>query len=189
MENKIQSLFWGILAAGAALFIELILASLFKIDILESIASSFVIIIILSVFVEEIIKYIIIIKKIDDFSFGRSAIINSWIAGAGFASVEMFLIYQKILSDNIILNESDFIKITLLHMLTFGIFGYRITIRKDNILDYRTFIFLFSLHLLYNLSAQFAGEFGYFMGISVLTILFLYNIFGFFVVNKRLAHE
>jgi len=189
MKNKIQSFFWGIFTAGVALFLELILASFFKVDYLDTANIIFVIIMIASVIIEEVTKYIVILKKIIFLSFGRNAIINAWIAGVGFYLVEIFIFYQKALMENLDFNQIDLFKIGLLHILTFGIFGYRIAIKKDNKLDVGIVAIVVSLHFTYNISSQYMGEATYFVINLVLIALVAYNIFGFFVVNKKLAHN
>lgn len=189
MKNKIQSFFWGILAAGAALFLELIVAFFLKIDHLDASITVFIIMIAFSVVIEEIIKYTVILKSIDILSFGKGAITNAWIAGIGFSLVEISFLYQKILTENLIFDKMDMFKASLLHILTFGVFGYQIAIKKDRKLDIVMITIVAIMHFTYNISTQYKDETTYSTGTLVLLILLLYNIFGVIVVNKKLAHE
>ncbi len=187
MKNKIQSLFWGIIVAGTALFLELLFSSFLKIDQLNTFGTTLIILIIFSVLIEELLKYTVILKSIAPISFGANAIINAWIAGVGFSLVEIFIFYQKFLTENIIFNQIDLIKISSLHILTFGIFGYRAAIKRNN--DLSAIISIILLHFAYNISTQYPGEMAYFIGNMTLAVLILWNIFNIITVNKRLAHE
>lgn len=189
MKNKVQSLFWGILAAGAALFIELLIASVLQIDDLSVANVIFIITIASSAFIEEIFKYIVIIKSIDTFSFGRSAIINSWIAGLGFSLVEILFFLQKVSLENLLFDRIDLFKVAFLHILTFGIFGYKVATKENNKLDIGLIVVLSVIHFTYNMTVQYSSEIAYPAGNLILLILFLYNIISFITVNKRLAHE
>lgn len=189
MKNQIQSLFWGILAAGAALFVELVITSFFDIDALESAGTLLVLIIALTSLTEEVFKYIVVIRSIDPISFGRSALLNSWIAGLGFSIVEILFFYQKVLSENLIFDKIDLIKVGLLHIFTFGIFGYKVATKEDNKIDISLILALTLIHLAYNMTVQYSETIVYPAGSLILIILFLYNVFSFIAVNKRLADE
>lgn len=189
MKNKIQSFFWGILTAGIVLFLELILDSFFNIDYSDTANIIFVIMIALSVVIEEIAKYIIILKKVSLLSFGRNAMVNAWMAGIGFFLVEFFIFYQKSLMENLIFNQMDLLRIGLLHILIFGVFGYRVAIRKNDKLDISIIAIVIILHLVYNISIQYMGEISHFAVNLLLIVLALYNVFGIITVNKKFAHN
>jgi len=115
---QIEALFLGIIAGAGALVIE----AVFPLNNNPA-DHYFILFVLIAVFIEEFIKYIIIWKRVDAISLGRSLVFNSFLVGLGFSIVELGLLwYQKEISwpasQNIIL------PIALLHISTAGIIGY-----------------------------------------------------------------
>lgn len=187
MKEKIQSLFWGIISAGAALFIELIFFAIISSADTTNAETSLLVMLALSVLVEEIVKYITILRQIEPISFGRSAIINAWIAGIGFSLVEVAIFYQKSQLENLVFDWKDLIKISLLHISTFGIFGYKISMKEDNRIDIGLILSLAIIHFAYNISTHYQETIGYPIDIFILSLLLLYNLYDIVIVNKKLA--
>ncbi|MDD3498494.1 MAG: hypothetical protein PHH24_03255 [Candidatus Moranbacteria bacterium] len=189
MKSAIESFFWGIIAAGAALFIELVLSLFLKLDYYGSTESALLAVMAISAFTEETIRYIVVFKKIDLISYGRGAIFNAWISGVGFWLVEAFLFYQKVASENLIIDRVSLLKTGFIHILTFGIFAYRVSIREDNRINLGALSLIILIHMAYNFSTQYENYAATVAENAILAALFLYNVFIFFIVNKKLAHE
>jgi RsiW-degrading membrane proteinase PrsW (M82 family) len=190
MKNLIQSFFWGIIAALTALFIELVFVSFTDPGNLEKGTNTFLIIIIASVFIEEIIKYIVAYKQIFLLETGRKAIINGWFAGIGFSLVEIIISKQKIANENLLFDQFDLYRTGLFHILVFGFFAYRSQINKFSKIDIHAISLMIMLHLLYNLSLEYINIHNIFsLANFAIVVLIFYNLYSFIVVNKRLAYR
>ncbi len=192
MPVYIQLFFWGIITAGMALVGQLILIIIIYNNIdLNKLAIASLLFLAFFVLIEELLKYFIIIKKILLFDNRKNKIIiNSWIAGMGFSTVEMFIIYQKKIINDITLNGFDLVGIILLHILTFGFLGYRLAIKKSISIDIFAIAFVFTLHFIYNFSTLYLPNSpSIAIKATIITILLISNIFALFIVNKKLAQE
>jgi hypothetical protein len=190
--KQIESLFLGIIAALGALVIELFVfavfgtASLDKNIIAENV-SSLNYLLVVTVFIEEIFKYLIIIKRIEYFSIGRALILNSLLVGLGFSGVETALIYLGSAGGTI--PYQSLIEIISIHIFTAGIIGYFIATRNPKKIS--TFAIAVVLaaffHLSYNILALYRNDW---ISISIpifLGMLLAISIFNLIVVNRKLA--
>lgn len=185
--NKIiQSFFWGIFAAGFALITEMLLQTFF--GIILSPAYSLTVFthlsfsIFLFVLIEEISKYIVISKKILLYSEGKSTLLNSFVAGAGFSLVELFFIYN--FSAPELFTPQTLLQIAILHIATFGIIAYYSTPNKITLTPV---LFTFIVHFLYNLIVL-LGEKTFPLAIPLLlAVLVLLNIWNLFTTGRKLA--
>ncbi|KKP57196.1 MAG: hypothetical protein UR51_C0022G0001, partial [Candidatus Moranbacteria bacterium GW2011_GWF1_34_10] len=95
LKNTIQSLFWGIITAGMSLIFQLVIISLaissrYSAETDKILLGSVLFLAIYSLS-EESFKYFIVTKKIINLSYGKTFLLNSWIAGIGFSLVESFI--------------------------------------------------------------------------------------------------
>lgn len=194
--RQIESILWGMFAAIGALFFEAIvfvLVSIFFIpgkELSLDFSSPLNYILIASIITEEAFKYLIIAKKIESFSYGRSLIVNSLLVGLGFSLIELLLIYGKFFANlNLSFGPGEIIGLVLLHVLTSGIIGYFVAFQGAK--KYRTLIqtiVLVSLiHFSYNALVICPNEFTNFLIIFLLGILAAVNVFNIAVINKKLA--
>ncbi|HFC77049.1 MAG TPA: hypothetical protein ENJ27_02365 [Candidatus Moranbacteria bacterium] len=190
MKNYLQSFFWGLIAAGMALVLQIFLTLLFYNNInLNKFEFFSLLFLAFFVLIEESFKYLILVKKISIFSLSKKKLLlNSWFAGIGFSMLEIFILYQKKIIDNIMLDKLALIEIVLLHILTFGILGY-ITFTKRKINKIRIFVFIFAIHFLYNFSILYLDKLALNIKNIIIIILLIANIGVFFLVNKKLAQE
>lgn len=188
MKNITQSLFWGVLAAGTALFSEIIIYSFFKIDYLEMRVNAPIMMILLFAFIEEVFKYIATLKSANSLLTGKSIIVNAWIAGIGFSLLELFFFYQKVLDENLIFNIADLVKVSALHVSIFGVFGFIVATKQSVETKVSTVVILVISHALFNFLTQYTNSFARLTDILLLTLI-LSNIIAFFIVNKRLASQ
>jgi hypothetical protein len=129
--RQIEALFLGIIAGAGALVIE----AVFPLNNNPA-AYYFWFYVLVAVLVEEFIKYIIIWKRVDAISLGRSLVLNSFILGLGFSIVELGLLwYQKEISWPV--PQDIIFPIALLHITTAGIIGYILV--KNNPRKFSTF--------------------------------------------------
>jgi hypothetical protein len=190
--KQIESLFLGIIAALGALVAELFIFAIFGTmsldkNIISQNVSTLNYLLVITVFVEEIFKYLIIMKRIELFSIGRILILNSFLVGLGFAVVESGLIYFKS-ADNLIPYQNLF-EIILIHVFTAGIIGYFIATRNPKKIS--TFILAVSIavffHLVYNILAFYRNDWINISILFFLLILLFINIFNLTTVNRKLA--
>ncbi|GBE16490.1 hypothetical protein BMS3Abin15_00307 [bacterium BMS3Abin15] len=204
--RQIESLFLGIIAALGAVVLELIVLviisifadyetaltseSLFSLNAMPKTLSAFHYLLLTSAVIEESLKYVMIVKRVEVFSLDRKIILNSFLVGLGFALVEVVLIYGKISSGSAEFFYQNIAEIILIHVSTAGIIGYFIATRNPK--KIRTFIkpvaIVVFFHLLYNLLVVYRDNYlADPLIISLLTILVVVNIFNIMVINRRLA--
>ncbi len=145
----IESLFWGIIAALGALVLEFLITEVLQISFPPSLSFA-----VIAAGVEEILKYIVIAKRIKMLFEKKILIIASLLAGLSFAMVEAFLIYEKIGAEwrRYYPNIAGII---LLHILTAGIIGYFAATgdAKNWKMPAKALGAAFVIHLAFNLSA------------------------------------
>ncbi|HBO16537.1 MAG: hypothetical protein UR69_C0002G0100 [Candidatus Moranbacteria bacterium GW2011_GWE2_35_2-] len=186
MQKIIQSFFWGIFAAGFALIAEILLQTflgiIFSPAYFSTVFTHFSFSIFLFVLIEEISKYIIISKKILLYSKEKSALLNTFIAGAGFSFVELTFIYN--FSPLEFFTTQILIQIAILHIATFGIIAYY---SIPNKITLKPVLFTFFIHSLYNLIVL-LGEKTFPLAIPLLlAIIILLNIWNLFTAKHKLA--
>lgn len=150
LRSAMQSFFWGIITAGMSLILQLFAISLFfsffqADQNSENIMKSLLFLGIYA-FTEEALKYFIILKKINILSYGKTFLLNPWIAGVGFSLVEIFIIYQKNINENIGLSLKEIFQTAPLHILTFGFLGYHIAVKNKKGFDFSVIFWIFIIH-------------------------------------------
>lgn len=193
MKNALESIFWGIIAALGALVVELIFFIGFSIyvnPIAEISLSQFFVIpqyILIAVCIEEIFKYIIIAKQIDQFSLEKSYIINSFFVGLGFLGVELALIFIS----NGFPPIQSLLEIAIIHIGTTGLIGYFVA--TGNPKKITTFLlamfFAIAFHASYNLLLLKREPLQNYIVFVILGLLILLNIWNFFRISRKLAQE
>lgn len=128
--KQIQSFFLGIFASLGALILEIIILSIFPISISTADLSSKITSIgwffFLAIFIEEISKFLFILKFIANKENGRISVFNSLLFGLGFSMLEMILVYWNYTTGTLF----DLIGISgilLVHLSTAALIGYSIT--------------------------------------------------------------
>jgi hypothetical protein len=183
----------GIITALGALFLELLVFTSFnfKLGSPYLYSNSLNLTIIFSVFLEEIVKIIVlfqILKKIIQEGFERKHIFLSAImVGLGFATMEiLFNLFNSQI--NQYLSWPDVLGLLIVHTGTFAILGYVLAKKTD--LNFSKFVLLlpivFSLHLLYNFIVIYQQNSGFYF---IFTILSLIMILVFFWNLKRRPRE
>lgn len=193
LQNTIQSIFWGIITAGMSLIFQLVIISLaispqYSAENDKILLGSMLFLAIYSLS-EESFKYFIVTKKIIPLSYGKSFLFNSWMAGIGFSLVESFIIYQKNVSEKIDFSLIDAFFTAPLHILTFGTLGYFLAISEKQGLNIKILFFNFIIHLIYNYSIIYLESYSHIITGLLITILLTVNIYGFLIVNKKLASD
>ncbi|EKE18845.1 MAG: hypothetical protein ACD_9C00215G0003 [uncultured bacterium] len=189
---QLESFFWGIIAALGALILELIFFIVFSFYIPSSNISFDLLFtipqfIIIGACIEEIFKYIIISKRIEMLSLGKSYLVNSFFVGLGFFSVELGLIWVAASTFQInLLSE-----IAIIHMGTAGFIGYIVaTMNPKKITTFISAIAVATLfHALYNLMVldrTFILNYAIFFLIG---IIIFFNVINIFRINSKLAQD
>lgn len=189
--NKIESFFWGIVASLGAIIVEIVffiaISSAMSLPVNFSFSNLFFIpqFVIASVIIEESMKYLIIAKRVDDISFERTYLLNSWMIGIGFFLVELGLM----LNNGASIHDKSLIEIAIIHIGTAGILGYIIAIKNPS--KIKTFfqaIFLTTLlHGAYNFMViKRTLALNYFI-LALLFVIILANIINLIRINKKLA--
>jgi hypothetical protein len=192
--KQLESFFWGIIAALGALIVEIITVMFFSFLTNQASEISFSQIftvpqfIILGVCIEEIFKYIIISKRIELLSMQRSYIINSFLVGLGFFSVELGLIFITGIFPTHI---NVLLEIAIIHAGTAGLIGY--IVATKNPAKISTFIYAVIsatfFHTSYNflvLNRTFMLNYAVF---ALLILLITVNIINLIRINNKLAQD
>jgi len=194
--KQIESILWGIIAAAGALFLGILISTLAPIlfgpekELSMDFSSPLSFILIVSVLIEEVFKYLIIANRIEKFSYGRSLIANSLLVGLGFSLVELALIYGKFSANpNPFFELKEMAGLVLIHILTAGIIGYFVAVCKTG--KYTTFtkaiIAASVIHFLYNTLIIWQNEFTDLLIFSYLGLLMIYIALSIMTINKKLA--
>ena len=191
-RNTIQSLFWGIIAAGMSLIFQLMLISfLFALsaDRINNFSMNSFYFLIIFALTEESFKYFIITKKINLISYGRGFLINAWTAGIGFSLLEIFIIYQKNIQENNNLSLIELSQTAPLHILTFGILGYQISTQNKKYINFSILLTVSLIHFAYNFTIINLEKYEQYAVWGILSLLLTTNIYYFLIVNKKLASD
>jgi hypothetical protein len=189
--KQIESFFWGIIAAFGALVIEFIVffsVSAYTNQSLETSFLQFLAIpqfIIIAVCIEEIFKYIVILKRVEMLSLEKSYIINSLLVGLGFFAAELAFIYMSVALPD----WKTLFGIAILHMGTAGIIGHVIAIRNPKKIS--TAFYALPLAIIFHTSYNFLvlqGDFWANYGIfTIITLLIFTNIINFFRISREIG--
>ena len=148
----IKPLFLGILTAFFALVIELSFPIFFTGSAQTYFFAQISLIMIISVFVEESLKYAVICKSFSALEKKKEIFFSSLLLGAGFAGTEILLDIWGGL--NILQSSSLYLLgIFGVHIITAGFSGYLLS-KKQNIyfISARAVIFNILIHLSYNIA-------------------------------------
>ncbi|EKE21242.1 MAG: hypothetical protein ACD_7C00304G0012 [uncultured bacterium] len=193
LKNAIQSVFWGIITAGMSLIFQLVIISLsISQTNLSEIDKDFfgtIFFLFLYAFSEEAFKYFIVVKKIIPLSYGRSFIINAWLAGIGFSLIEAFIIYQKNIAEKINFSLEDVFTTAPLHILTFGILGYFLAISEKKKININILLFNVIIHFIYNYSILHLDYYSSAIKSAIIILLLAINVYSLLIVNKKLASD
>lgn len=190
--RKIRYFFWGILTALASLFLigmmEIIISSIVFEPLSQNdkaVLSTFYFMA-FSVFIEEILKYLVILRiKKNGFEEKTGNIVfKSFFVGLGFAAMECFLI----LTTNEKLDAFVFggmAKITIVHVATAIILGFMSSFKGTRLLPKSIFFLLvpFLLHFTYNMSQ---AEGLYYLSTSSLLLLLIFSLSALFKMKKTI---
>lgn len=189
--KQLESFFWGIIAALGALIMELVVFMLFSELTSQSESFSFTQLfaipklILVGAFIEESLKYLIISKRIELLSLGRSYITNSLLVGLGFFSIELGIA----MTTGTLPETKLLFEVALIHMGTAGIMGYIIATQNPR----KTATFLYALltatflHGAYNfliIERTLVIDYAVF---GLLIAIIIINILNFIRINKKLA--
>lgn len=193
----IKSLSLGIFAAIAALVFQqlaLILWEIFfghtyNVSWSQNLALSMSIFLPVAVLIEEIMKYIVITRQIEFYTYGRSILLHSMLMGLGFAFTEISLIAFNVGIENLL--RPEIFGIFLVHMTTAGLIGYGVVANPRPTFG-RIFIILFGatlVHTLYNIGILLQDTIPLFVPFAIIGLFTFFLLISLFTVNKKLAQE
>jgi predicted DNA-binding transcriptional regulator len=191
--KQVESFFWGIIAALGALVVELLVFVIFSgsTDQTNNISFTqlFVLpqLIVLGACIEEIFKYIIISKRIEMLSLRRSYLINSYLVGLGFFSIELGIV----LATGAVPATNILVEIAIIHLGTSGIIGYIVATKnpKKIMTFIKAVLFATFLHSTYNiliLDRTFIINLAIF---ALLAFIIIFNLVNLARINNRLAQD
>jgi hypothetical protein len=190
----IESLFLGIIAALGALAIEVAI-SIFGIDKVSfslnlpwNNINNFNYLIVIAVFVEELVKFMVIVKRLETFSLGRMLVVNSLFLGAGFGLVEVGLVYFNNPGDPG--STRSIIEIFALHTLSAGMIGYLLSKLnpKKITTGIKVVISTSAIHMTYNLLSMLRNDLLNYAIIGLLSLLALFILVNLVFFERKLAH-
>jgi hypothetical protein len=192
--KQVESFFWGIIAALGALVVQFVLFSFYSMYTNPSGTFSFVrfftipAFIIAAACIEELFKYIVIVKRIDMFSLEKSYVVNALLVGLGFLAVELSLIT---LNGNHLPEKQVVIELAIIHMGTAGLMGYIVgTKNPKKISTFLTaLVFAAAFHVSYNLLILERNLILNYAIFALLGMLTAINILNFLGISRRLAQR
>ncbi len=191
---KLESFFWGIIAALGAIVVQFVFFILFSTfaDPTEKLSYAYFFsipsFIVAIAFIEEFFKYLILVKKIPSLLSKKTIFFSTILLGIGFFSVEFVLI----LNSDVIPSPQSLLEIATLHLGTTMLMGYFIMIAKANkrtaIPIILPLLFATFLHFSYNLLVSQENSISSNITLAGLIILILVNFFLFYT-DKTLAQD
>lgn len=185
--QKIKPFLFGILAALGALIAEFVLSDTYFIfsgkEIDLNYSEKITVFLFLVVLIEELAKYIMILKLYDGQSLEKQKVSTAIFLGLGFAIVESFFIY---LHHNFSHLYLGIISAIILHIATAGVIGYLIILAKNSNTNsaMKIISIAFGLHTVYNLMVIYNCS--YLLIYSCLTIILLFLVaFNRKLINLR----
>lgn len=191
MKINAQAFLWGFVAALTAIVVELLLYV-----VINTTASSqttgnlgflkFSPYILLFAFIEELSKFVIIVKVIEPLSHSfRKCIINALLMGSGFGILELFFAYTQ--DPNGILSFNSF-AIGLLHIGTAGILATMYSRNPKHPIAYSisALVLTTTIHTIFNSLSQEAGTANTTSAIALLIALGMYISFSLIGSKKNL---
>lgn len=192
-----KSFLLGIFAAIAALvfqqlaliFWEMSFGNTYDVSWSQNLALSMSMFLPVAVLIEEIMKYIVISRQIDIYSYGRSVILHSMLMGLSFALTEVILIASNVGIANLL--QPEILGIFLVHITTAGLIGYGVAVHPRHTLG-RIFVILFGatlIHSLYNIGILLQDTIPYYIPLALVGLFTFFLLITLFTVNKKLAQE
>jgi len=126
--NKIKAFSYGIISAFGATFFQQIILILFNVETIDT--SRLTPLLIFGAFSEEIFKFIFIYKLAKEEESRKKIILNSCLIGISFSLVE--LLFKLWGMQNIKIDYFSYFGIFIIHILTAGIMGYFLTLKKGS---------------------------------------------------------
>ena len=192
--NLIESFFYGIIAALGALIAELFVFIVISIHSGSTNAVSFSQLFTLPYFIitaaciEELLKYLVISKRIDILPDRKSFFINSLFIGLGFFGVE----FAFLSANGTGLPAIQFLaEIAIVHIGTSGLIGYFASAENPKKLS----VFLPAIlmatifHGSYNLLAINRDAVENYIVLTILALLFAFNVAVFLSAHQKLAQD
>ncbi len=192
--RQIESFFWGIIAALAALFVQLLVyiglsaqeSSAFDVPFEQFYAAPLLLVV--AALIEECFKYLMISKRVELVSLGKTYVFNAFLVGLGFFSTELALIN---LSYGEMLPVYNLAEIAIIHLGTAGIMGY--IVGTSNPSKFSTFlrsiIPTIAIHTAYNLLIINRGFMQDYLIYTLLGFVILFNLINFIRISSRLAQD
>lgn len=146
--NKLQSFFYGIIAALGTVILQQIVLILFRVEIIDT--SQLTPLLIFGALTEEIFKFIFIYKLAQTAQSNKNLIYSSLLVGLGFSLTELiFKLWENF--QNIKINFFDYFGLVLIHLLTAGVIGLFLSLKKPLWIRIMSGILVAAiLHLAYN---------------------------------------
>lgn len=191
--KKLESFFWGIIAALGAYVIQFFLVRILLIvnpTEGNSYAGFFSVpaFILFAAFAEEIFKYLMLLRRIVRISSKKTFLANACLMGIGFFSVELLLI----LANSAMTSIQMMVEIAVLHIGTAVLMGYFIVATKKMPSFNSIVVPLVSaiaLHFLFNFFVSKESIFSDYANILMLTVLIVLDLGLFRHLEKLLAQE
>lgn len=183
-----ESFFWGIVAALAALFLELLIFLGHQIFSGQALANTYFVatipMLVLVSFSEELSKVFVISKKIKTILPTSQIVLGSLIFGCGFFLVElvMMILDREFALANVLENF-------ILHVSTAGIIGYLLyNSPQDRLGTFaKAFSAAWAIHFFFNWLAVGEASLALYSKIILLIILASFNIYGLAKTSRGLA--
>lgn len=178
----IEAFFWGIIAALIAVVFE------FSVSLVLTISSLSITYILLVGFIEEIMKVLVIMKRLRNIFSGRNLILSSLALGLGFATTEFFFIAGQYA--NLIDHLKEIIEIVILHIGTAGVIGYLATLKsyKISLTIPLAFICAAAIHTIFNFLVLHDETFPHYSIFILLAVLVTINFAVLVKGSKTLAN-
>lgn len=191
--KQLESFFWGTIAALGALVIQLVIllaAAAVQNPYGQALSVAYATTawgIVGAAFIEELFKYIVIVKRIEYLSLEKTFIVNSLFVGLGFFSVELALLYLKHV--DITQHIQALGEIGIIHLATAGFIGYRIATKNPRkaYTFISTLLLVTAIHSAYNLLVDYRSPLAEPLIIALLGLLILATCFTFFRISAKLA--
>lgn len=191
--TQIESFFLGIIAALGALVVELIvfigLSSFTNFAPGISFLGLFMLpqMIIVGAFIEEAFKYIVIAKRVDEISLGRSYLTNSLFVGLGFLATELLLIFES----SSLPQARIIAEIATIHIGTAGIIGYIVATKNPKKISSFLFAIIIAtiFHASYNLLVLNRTQVANYTIFALLGVVIFINIMNLLRINRSLAQD
>ena len=191
--KQLEPFFWGIIAALGAMVGQIFFFVLFS-TFLDPTGKmsygdffSMPVFILITAFIEEFFKYLLLSRRILEFSREKAFLLNTVLLGLGFFAVELMLI----LINSPVLKLPTILGIATLHLSTTIFMGYFVATRSSKGFNFAPSALLLAtiLHASYNLAITFANSlFSYFI-IALLIVLLLTDLRLFLYFNQELAQD